>query len=282
MGYEIWKTINKVNTEKYLYHYTSMENAYKILYSKTLKFSDLCSTNDIFEQRPKLIFEDLSDKENINKAKVIREYLTTHRKKIKILCLSTDQFNQSDYDIMCENLTFDQIRANVTGRGFALPRMWAQYASNSTGVCLVINKQKLFDTIKNQSINITCNSVKYINSHSTHLITNSSLNKMYNLIKSNNDNTLQSIILCNSGFVTHNFFCKLSDWKDEREFRIITTAKNRDDIIEINDITSFIEGIVMGHNVDDLHEILMKSLITSNCDLRQIVFEDTITKIKKY
>ncbi len=281
MGYEIWKTIDQVDTQKYLYHYTSMENAYKILYSKVLRFSNLCSTNDIFEQRPKLIFEDLSNTENISKAKEIKKYLSTHRKKIKILCLSTDQFNQSDYDIMCETLTFDQIRANVTGRGFALPRMWAQYASNSTGVCLVINKQKLFDTIKKQSIDITFGYVQYLNSHSTHLITNSSLNKMYNLIKSNNHNTLQAIISCNSGFVEHNFFYKLSDWKDEREFRIITTAENKEDIIEINDTTSFIEGIVIGHNVDNLHEILIQPLISNNCDLRRIVFEDTITKIIK-
>ena len=66
MGYEIWKTIDQVDTQKYLYHYTSMENAYKILYSKVLRFSNLCSTNDIFEQRPKLIFEDLSNTENIS------------------------------------------------------------------------------------------------------------------------------------------------------------------------------------------------------------------------
>lgn len=278
MGYKVWGTVDQINSEEYLYHYTTIEKAYKILYYDTLRFSNICSTNDIFEQKPKILFESL-DVENIKKASKVSDYLSKEREKLKILCFSKDLELDSDlYKKMCNNLTKDQIRANVIGRGFALPRMWAQYAANNEGTCLIINKKKLINLMNVQSIIYTSLSVEYTDSYSPYPISNESLNKTYNFILEGRGN---DIISKNHDYVKQNFFSKLSDWESENEFRIITIADKKDQIIQIKRITSAIDGVVIGHNVDDLHTKLIKSLSNEKCDIRRILFGDTITSIIK-
>lgn len=54
MGFEVWKPLDEIGTDKYLYHYTSMEKAHSILYNNELLFSAPSKTNDIFEQKVKI------------------------------------------------------------------------------------------------------------------------------------------------------------------------------------------------------------------------------------
>ena len=44
----------KIDCEKYLYHYTSVEKASKILYYKTLRFLPIVNTNDTIESKVRL------------------------------------------------------------------------------------------------------------------------------------------------------------------------------------------------------------------------------------
>lgn len=281
MGYTVWEPLTKIDTSKYLYHYTSMETACKILYYRTLRFSSLSSTNDIFEQRSKIIFEHVTSS-NIDIANFVREYLACERKKIKILCFSQDtELNLDEQKAMCMYLSRDQIRANVTGRGFALPRMWAQYAENSRGVCLIFNKQKLLESLSKQSIINTPKSVEYINYYFPYRITEGELIRMYELINSSESEVLNELISEDSGFGHYNFFCKLCDWSSENEFRIITAVDNPSDIIEVSNIGEFIEGVVIGHNVDEMHESLISSFISPKFDVRRLTFEDMITTVRK-
>ena len=118
----IWAPLKKIDNKKYLYHYTSVEKAIKIIFYETLQFSNIKNTNDIFEQKPKLSFTKDVDEDHdlIKKEKVIEEYFNKHRHKIQILC-----FSQDDRRVSTENtLKKDLQRASVIGRGFALPRMW--------------------------------------------------------------------------------------------------------------------------------------------------------------
>lgn len=280
MGYEVWKTIDNIDRKKYLYHYTTMETAYKILYNKTLRFASVLSTNDIFEQKPKIKFEVINN-DNIEKVRLVREYLSGARSKIKIVCFSLDSdYDEEKYRKMCKYISKDEKRANIIGRGFALPRMWAQYANNSCGVCFIFDKSKLLKSLDKQLKEYKAEKVEYVDSYIPHLIANEELEKMYDIIKSPKEETLNSIVYNNSVFIKYNYFYKLSDWQSEREFRIITTTQNEDEIIEIKNINEFLCGAVLGHNVDNLHEKLIRSLVEENFNLRHIYFEDTITCVK--
>ena len=126
--YLVWSPLYKVDRTKYLYHYTSVEKAFKILYYKTLQFANITTTNDIFEQKPKLSFDE-TDLNTFDMVRTIQKYFLKEQNRVRILCFSQDY----EKDINMDNLSRDQRRANVIGRGFALPRMWAQYSSNNEG-----------------------------------------------------------------------------------------------------------------------------------------------------
>lgn len=70
MAIRAWRPVNEIkknqdqNQDQYLYHYTTMEKAYSILCSNELWFSELTSTNDIFEQKVKISFNDVKKPHN--------------------------------------------------------------------------------------------------------------------------------------------------------------------------------------------------------------------------
>lgn len=53
---DVWYTWHdtEFDCEKYLYHYTSVEKASKILYYKTLRFLPIVNTNDTIESKVRL------------------------------------------------------------------------------------------------------------------------------------------------------------------------------------------------------------------------------------
>ena len=139
--FRIWLPLDDVEKGRYLYHYTTYSAAIKILFYQTLRFSRLCRTNDAFEQRPKIkCYND-----EIELAKMFRltkKLFQRQQDNIRLLCFSMDpdiDDFRNEYQEMKQYLSKDQIRQNVNGRGFALPRMWAQYAGNNTGICLVFD-----------------------------------------------------------------------------------------------------------------------------------------------
>ena len=112
--YLVWSPLYKVDRTKYLYHYTSVEKAFKILYYKTLQFANITTTNDIFEQKPKLSFDE-TDLNTFDMVRTIQKYFLKEQNRVRILCFSQDY----EKDINMDNLSRDQRRANVIGRGFA-------------------------------------------------------------------------------------------------------------------------------------------------------------------
>ena len=105
--YLVWSPLYKVDRTKYLYHYTSVEKAFKILYYKTLQFANITTTNDIFEQKPKLSFDE-TDLNTFDMVRTIQKYFLKEQNRVRILCFSQDY----EKDINMENLSRDQRRAN--------------------------------------------------------------------------------------------------------------------------------------------------------------------------
>ena len=98
--------------KEYLYHYTSADNAMKIIDSKYLLFSKIENANDIYESC-RVVFYNLSN--------IAMDVATILK-----------QFQQ---------LSFVKDTAEL--RGFCIPSMWGHYSDKGNGVCMVFNKKKL-------------------------------------------------------------------------------------------------------------------------------------------
>lgn len=136
-----WLTLYQKNFNRtnYLYHFTSVEKATLILDGDSLKFSKITNMNDTLEAKPKMNLFGIDSTKNLHD--IFNCINEINKKYIQLLCFTTD----TDIELQTES---DKIRYNdYTGRGFTLPRMWAQYANNNDGVCFIFDKKKILDLI---------------------------------------------------------------------------------------------------------------------------------------
>lgn len=142
--------------DSFLYHYTSLSSACKIFENRSLKLSNLTNTNDPLEF---LSTEagGITVRGDADIRKIFYE-LTISRKKrenfVRMICFCKDQFcNNEEW----KNEKAQDFAANLLHKGWARSRMWAQYADNHNGVCLVFDKKlfkKQFDSLANADIKI--------------------------------------------------------------------------------------------------------------------------------
>ncbi len=97
--------------------------------------------------------------------------------------------------------------------------------------------------------------------------------------------TLLDMIQKDDDFLTYNFFEKLDDWKNEHEYRIIALIDKKDKSdfrLPIGDVTSFLEGIVIGEKMDTAYEKTIKMFIESigsKCEVKRIQFGSRTCKL---
>lgn len=282
--HKIWAPLKKIDNDKYLYHYTSVEKAIKILFYNTLQFGNIASTNDIFEQKPKLSFskEFEDDVELINKEKIIEKYFLEHRNKIQILCFSQDSHTPNDDSTLSKYLKL----ANVIGRGFALPRMWAQYATNNEGVCFIINKQKLIDKLDREGFVYINRDVEYVQQYSTFQINSQDIELLYNKIQNKAVDVMAEMMRDSSSkYVRYNYFSKLNDWSTENEYRILILYNGpSNEKAKIKDAFDFIEAMIIGNNTSREYGYILSQIIKDKCpeiEIRQIIFDSIITSVQE-
>lgn len=291
MSFDIWKPlfVDKFDCEKYLYHYTSAETVLKIIQTNTLLFSKICETNDTTEAKMRLMFEleKARDIESFkNKVDAISTYFKDYKKYVQLMCFSTDvRIREQDKQRYQNPQNSKNQYYDISGRGFALPRMWAQYSSNNQGVCLVFNRKKLINLISRKVAFSKSGTVKYTNFCDRYLIKNERLEELYEKIQmlSNGRLTMLSLIEKDKEFLKYNFFEKYNDWSSEHEFRIITLVDNEEnDRVAISEITTCLEGVVLGEKIDSTYEEIIKMLLKdkkNDCQVRKIQFGDQICKL---
>ncbi len=265
----IWKTIYEEDFDRdmFLYHYTNVEKAFKILDGKTLKFGRINNMNDTLESKPKI--PNMSNDDMLTISSLINLLKYTNNSFVQLLCMSLDDI------IQVEAHSQRQYYGDYSGRGFALPRMWAQYADNNNGICLIFDKSKLSSIIKEQLNRklIDHGRVSYL-SHFEHV--NFSFNnviedskkyiKKYNLSR---DNDILLFARAHQNFTRYNYFVKLDDWKGEKEYRFL--AFDREDIY-IKDIQSALVGIVVGEKISDTNLKIIKYLVDEKIEIMKISF----------
>ncbi len=286
---EIWKAlyIDKFNESKYLYHYTSAETAMKILHNNTLLFGKLSSANDTTESKIRLSYDmctDASNKTYSEKCKAITNYLRKNKDGFQLLCFSMDTHVQEKMRTKyLHKVSEKEAYYDVYGRGFALPRMWAQYAHNHNGVCFVFNKEKLIEKVKSDRSFYKASVVHYADILSTYHISEKQVNSIYNKIKLESNGDLPYLSeMKNNDFLKYNFFEKSSDWSNEQEYRILiyvnSSQSERQKVMNIDDA---IEGIVVGERMDETQKSVLRMLFKKTFKKKNIDSKELDDRFKQ-
>lgn len=106
--------------DKFLYHFTSADSLMKILENMTLKLSSFENLNDLNEKEVNFGSYDW------NNMLKLKKYIVDHCQLISF----SQNFQNKDQFCQC---------------GCNHPRMWAQYADNNKGACVVINEERFME-----------------------------------------------------------------------------------------------------------------------------------------
>ena len=230
------------NTTEYIYHYTSVETLLKyILPQKCLRFSKLDNTNDPEEASNHLLhyIDDIDMGpdfffDNYEKSSAVSKELIEN-----IVLIS---FSQDD-------LNFDISNGLFSNKGFARPRMWAQYANNHTGVCLAFKREnfkKIFEKTCSEFLHYSGN-VSYESVYkllATPEFMNAKIGLGSELFKPLEEIVRERIEKYNKIY----YFSKHKDWRTENEYRFVVKNDSTEDIF-IN-IEEMLEYIILGHSFD--------------------------------
>ena len=120
------------NSAKLIAHYTSFRVACEhLLPERRIRFSPLANMNDPRENRERMVGVGWSgdDTPALDERTAASDKLkTAYRDYSKVFCGTLDGENPNNLN---------------TKRCFGRPRMWAQYADNHRGICLLFNRDKL-------------------------------------------------------------------------------------------------------------------------------------------
>lgn len=247
-----------VYRDKYLYHYTKLATALeKILNSGTLMFNLFSCSNDPRETK-EWISTGCStgsiDKKVFWETVDIGQKVTNQiKKQSKILCFSLD----SD----------ETTSKNKHSRGYFKSRMWAQYAENHRGICLVFNREKITEKINSEfNLNGFLKSEK-VTYHDKPPVAHDALTFDCNELGGMKEDQLLNIYL--EKYASFYFFTKNYDWKDESEYRFVLLNNNPEP--EFFYFQDALEAIICGEDLPSVYIPLLTLFKEKyNCQLAQI------------
>jgi hypothetical protein len=232
-----------------LYHYTNACAAVSILQSGSFRFTSIKNSNDPKEAYPALQKNcKFSDEEN---KRFYSQFIDYYENDIRYMSCTVD----SSEDLFRNK----KMKHYFCGKGFNRSRMWAQYAGNSTGVCICFNKTKIEERVKKQYGEDKINSKKieyepYIKPTKNVELKDElgEINYVEHIYMIREEDIKNDKLNAEETTREHcedNFFKKSDDWRDEREHRIICFC-NKESPLEIG-IDDIIEYIVLGYKCCD-------------------------------
>lgn len=230
------------SADELVYHYTKAETARDhILRNKTLKLGTYARTNDPKETKAWQFSLGTNESRDLGAYKfreTSERFSAALKEHAKVVCFSTDK----------APLIGDHAR-DILHRGYAKPRMWAQYAENHAGVCLVFRKEALIAAVRQHAMHelLFAGHVDYRN---VPLLT--SLTPHAFMIDVDLYETLGPTAYAKSHLQTHYrelFFEKLLDWRDENEWRIVLLGDAAGD--EYFQYNSALVGVMHGAEIEE-------------------------------
>jgi len=226
---------------KYLYHYTTMEIAVEyILKNRTLKIGKLINTNDPKESKSwklSISTDEGSKLKNYSLDDISEEVTRELKRKVNVICFCKDKPPLSGSPL-----------EDIYKRGFCKPIMWAQYAENHEGLCLVFEKDGLQKAISEQSggCDIYQGDVHYINRPVVHDLNDDTYT--INIDYSEKFGLKRYLRAHVRTYFKRLFFEKMEDWKDEDEYRwVLVKEEERDILVDFQDA---LKGVMFGVNVN--------------------------------
>lgn len=231
------------SSQKYVYHYTRAGVARDfILKNGTIQLGRLASTNDPREAKDwefDLWTDGACDLGKYRMAELSSWFSRALKQCVRLACFSMDR----------EPFTGDPV-GDILHRGFAKPRMWAQYSENHTGVCLVFDRVALVEALR-QSLGSNIALVGPV-TYRDHYGVRDLVWHEYAI----NVDRLEALGM--ASYVGHHierfhdalFFEKLADWRDETEWRILALS-GQDEPLYIPYGDSLV-GIMHGASIDRL------------------------------
>jgi hypothetical protein len=231
---------NVKSDDLFIYHYTRATTATEhILKSGRIRLSSFIGTNDPREYKCWEFgfrtngtfdreFDDLA---------IGREVSRLVKSNCYLLCLTRD-------DTSSVGMGVDKIY----GRGFCRSRMWAQYAENHKGVCLVFDRVALRDSIKSaiaETCTFYCGPVGYRNRSQAPRLAASPFILDYDAFLRDGLSRMSSMHV--QRYHQELFFEKSLDWADEREYRYFVMAEDSRELFI--PIEKALLAIVVGDNM---------------------------------
>jgi hypothetical protein len=242
--------------DRFVYHYTGAAVARDyILKNRTLKLGSYTRTNDPKESKAWEF--DLWTNQNRHLGNYKMQELSSWfsaalKANAKLACFSLDS----------SPLSGDHTR-DILSRGFAKPRMWAQYAENHSGVCLVFDRSKLLEAVHSQlgALIHFAGPVTYQNHYLVRPLTAHEYSINIDQLETlGPQGYLQSHVRLHHKAL---FFEKLLDWRDEVEWRILVLSDSDADLlVPIDDaLVGIVHGASINRTISD--DILQASDSTS-------------------
>lgn len=225
---------------KYVYHYTKWERLLNIMNSG-FRLSALAYMNDPRESKDWILHSASYEPGTAVDRDALDEAAADYKRKLRVGAFCLDQPSTAD---------------NAPSlRGYARPRMWAQYAENHRGVCIVLDRESLNQAIRGRYPDhdgswIRNGRVKYVTPY----------NDPASIAIEYREGEVQSCV--NEYFARYGdslFFAKHVDWRDENEYRWLYfdadgsgtgNDGNKDPFIDIKDS---VIGLVLGEDYEDSH-----------------------------
>lgn len=242
------------DSEQMLYHYTKMSTARNYIFKTgQLRMSSFRAMNDPKESRTwKFNLSgskcgDISCKEWDDLSAKLSLRFKEHA---RVLCFCQD----------VGPLTGDHL-AEISQRGFARPRMWAQYAETHTGICLVFDRAKLA-----RQVQVACREAFFLLQGK---VTYRDRHVAPDLLGHYEINLDRLSYLGFEGywrehaakFCPRLFFEKNADWRDEWEYRFVAFFPDTPEIyVEMADA---LVGVIFGTEADPHDEDAIINVLSS-------------------
>lgn len=231
---------------KELCHYTKKDIALeKILFKRQIKLGSCGNTNDPKESgwQSTAVAAPINNDLHIDFLnKIATEADKIRKEEWKVLCLTKHSPKRKPND---------RIKGDVVrwfSPGYSRPRMWAQYAENHSGVCLIFDGKQLHENIEKElksRCKIIYGSVSYKNYGSAR--------SLFIDIPDQLTDGLTEIIrnhyLKNH---EHYFLSKYPDWKHESEFRWLVHSPEKSE--EFVSIEGALKSVLVGSAFPEVYE----------------------------
>ena len=207
-----------------LFHYTAYSSALNILLSQRLRLGSLENMNDPLEfedhhGQPVMYQGERFEKEYEETALDYEGAVSEKERSVRFASFSMDRYP------CCNNFS----------KGWARSRMWAQYADNHKGVCLVFNKANLIkafeSSFKNVASRTNCREINYTN-----------------ILQPLGDALSRPCKSLLAEDKIEFLFQKCEDFRDEQEFRLLlisTDLKDSKEVVSFS-IADSICGVITG------------------------------------